>query len=87
MVYSAAKAGLLGFARALAAELASEHIRVVPVCPGPTDTPMRWSSTSDLERHLVMEVVDAFAGTVSYIAGLSRGVAADTLLIQAAQYD
>jgi NAD(P)-dependent dehydrogenase (short-subunit alcohol dehydrogenase family) len=86
VVYSAAKAGVLGFARALAAELAPEHIRVVPVCPGPTDTPMRWSSTPDMERQLVMDV-GAIADTVSYIAGLPRGVAVDTLLVQAAQYD
>jgi 3-oxoacyl-[acyl-carrier protein] reductase len=37
--YSASKAGLLGFTRHAAYELAPDHIRVNAVCPGPTATP------------------------------------------------
>jgi NAD(P)-dependent dehydrogenase (short-subunit alcohol dehydrogenase family) len=36
--YSASKAGLLGFTRHAAYELAPDHIRVNAVCPGPTAT-------------------------------------------------
>lgn len=86
VAYSAAKAGALGFARALSAELAQERIRVVPVCPGPVDTPMRWSSTPDMERDLVIPV-DCIADTVSYLVGLPRGVTVDTLVIQSSLYD
>ncbi|WP_161958427.1 SDR family NAD(P)-dependent oxidoreductase [Ornithinimicrobium cavernae] len=86
VAYSAAKAGVLGFARALASELAPESIRVVPLCPGPTDTPMRWSSTPDMDPALVMSS-DAIADTVEYVVGLPRGTVTDTLLVQAAQYD
>lgn len=39
-VYSATKAGLEGFARALAAEVAKRQVRVNCVLPGPVPTPM-----------------------------------------------
>lgn len=40
VVYSGAKAGVMGFARALAREVAHCGINVNTVCPGPTDTPL-----------------------------------------------
>lgn len=39
-IYSASKAGLVGFTQSLAWELASRKIRVVAVAPGLVDTPM-----------------------------------------------
>lgn len=86
VAYSAAKAGVLGMARALAVELAPERIRVVPVCPGPTDTPMRWAATPDMDRELVIDV-ENIAATVSYLVDLDRGVTVDALLVQSVFYD
>lgn len=45
-VYSACKAGIIGFSKTLARELARTRITVNVVCPGPTDTAMLDQVTS-----------------------------------------
>jgi NAD(P)-dependent dehydrogenase (short-subunit alcohol dehydrogenase family) len=84
--YTAAKTGLMGFTRALAAELREEGIRVVGLCPGPVDTPMRWAATPD---HDPRQVIDAetIADTVMYLVQLPKGVTMGEILIQSINYD
>jgi len=50
-LYSATKAGLLGFTRALALELAQENITVVAISPGPFATEMTIPIMNDPEKN------------------------------------
>lgn len=84
--YTAAKTGLLGFSRALAAELRADEIRVVALCPGPVDTPMRWSATPHFERKLVISA-ETIADTVWYLVNLPKGVTAGEIVLQSIHYD
>ena len=55
-VYSASKAGLLGFTKALAKELGWSKIRVNSISPGVIDTPMNAHFTQDELGALVEEI-------------------------------
>ena len=46
--YCASKAGLLGLARSLAAELAPRNVQVNALCPGWVDTDMAWSGLAGI---------------------------------------
>jgi NAD(P)-dependent dehydrogenase (short-subunit alcohol dehydrogenase family) len=53
--YCAAKAGLVMFGKALAVDLAADHIRVNAICPGIIDTPLfrsSWTGAADPEAEL-----------------------------------
>jgi NAD(P)-dependent dehydrogenase (short-subunit alcohol dehydrogenase family) len=84
--YSAAKAGLVGLTRSLAKELLGEAIRVVALCPGPVDTPMRWAATPDFDPKVVISA-ETVAATVWYIVNLPRGVTTGDILLQSMHYD
>ena len=49
--YAASKAGLNGFAKSIALELANRNIRVNTVAPGPIVTPMTEAARSDQKRY------------------------------------
>jgi NAD(P)-dependent dehydrogenase (short-subunit alcohol dehydrogenase family) len=84
--YTAAKAGLVGFARSLTAELRPDSIRVAALCPGPVDTPMRWAATPDYDRNLVISA-QVVADTVWHLVNLPRDTITGEVLIQSNWYD
>lgn len=57
-VYCAAKAGLVGFTRALAAELKPANIRVTAICPGSVDTGFFENYRPTLDRPLMLSTDD-----------------------------
>lgn len=77
VVYSATKAGVIGFTRALAREVVSFNINVNCVAPGPTDTPL-WKRAVQ-ERP---DLTDTIKATVPMgRAGLPEEVAASVLFL------
>ncbi len=57
-VYCAAKSGLVGFSRALAAELKPANIRVTAICPGSVDTDFFDRFRPTLERPEMLRIED-----------------------------
>ena len=49
-VYSACKAGIIGFTKTVAREMARHHITVNTICPGPTATPLLSSMVGEHEK-------------------------------------
>jgi 3-oxoacyl-[acyl-carrier protein] reductase len=78
--YAASKAGLIGFARSLARELASRSITVNVIAPGPVETDM-FAALSDERRAQLTEAVplgraaspDEIAGVAAFLASPDAG--------------
>jgi len=75
--YAASKAGLIGFSKALARELASRNITVNVVAPGPIETPMlnRFTRTDERKAGLASTVPlkrvgrpDEIAQTIAFLS-------------------
>lgn len=71
--YTAAKTGLRAFAASLAAELRSELIRVVMLSPSPTNTPMRWAASPDMDPAMLIEP-ETVAQAVWSMVSLPQGI-------------
>ena len=70
--YAAAKAGLIGFTKSLAKELASRNIRVNAVAPGFVQTDMTKSlDSAQISEHIPLKRLgdaDDIAGAVKFLA-------------------
>lgn len=66
--YSAAKAGLVGFSKALAPEIASRNITVNVIAPGFIDTDMTRALTEDQRARILAQVPAARLGSPEEIA-------------------
>lgn len=72
--YTAAKTGLQGMTKSLAAELKPERIRVVMISPGPADTPMREAASPGIAKDALVQP-DTIAEIAQAVASLPRGIA------------
>lgn len=66
--YAASKAGIIGFTKALAKELASRHIRVNCICPGFIETAMTDAMTDAQKQTLLANIPLGRMGSTSEIA-------------------
>lgn len=75
--YAAAKAGLIGFTKALAQELASRSITVNVIAPGYIDTDMTAVFSEDIRKELIEKIPLKRVGTSQDIAAATRFLASD----------
>ena len=65
--YTAAKAAVIGFSRALAQEVKGRGVRVACLAPAPMDTPMRWAATPDFDPARLIST-EAVVDLILYLA-------------------
>lgn len=85
--YSAAKAGLIGFTKSLAKEIASRNVRVNAVAPGYIDTEMT-AALPEVARNAIIQQIplgriggpEAVADAVAFLAGDSASYITGTVI-------
>ncbi|HLH68336.1 MAG TPA: SDR family NAD(P)-dependent oxidoreductase [Candidatus Dormibacteraeota bacterium] len=77
VVYAGAKAGLIGFTKALAREMARHGITVNCVCPGPTDTPLFRRQPEPIRQALERAIPFRRLARPEEVAGAVRYFASD----------
>ncbi|MFC7398275.1 SDR family NAD(P)-dependent oxidoreductase [Chelatococcus sp. GCM10030263] len=75
--YAAAKAGVIGFTRSLAYEVARDGITVNAICPGPIETDLYKALPEDWKKRKLGELPIGRAGSVDEIAPTAVLLASD----------
>jgi 3-oxoacyl-[acyl-carrier protein] reductase len=75
--YAASKAGLIGFVKALAREVASRHITVNVIAPGMIDTDMTKAVSEKVRTDLVAQIPLGRLGAVDDVAAAACFLASD----------
>jgi 3-oxoacyl-[acyl-carrier protein] reductase len=75
--YATAKAGLLGFTRALAREVGARGIRVNAICPGAIETPMTQNVPEPVLKGMIAATPLRRMGTAEEIAAAALFLASD----------
>jgi len=79
-VYCAAKAGLVGFTRALAAELKDANVRVTAICPGSVDTGFFENYRPTIDRPLMLSEEDVVRALMYVLCSPSNVVHGEVVL-------
>ncbi len=85
--YAAAKAGIVGFTKAVALELARFNITVNAVCPGFIETDMVTSLPEDVQKSLLARIPMGRFGRPEEVAKLCRFLVAEGDYITGATFD
>jgi len=75
--YSAAKAGVIGFTKSLAYEVARDGVAVNAICPGPIETALFRALPEDWKKRKLAELPIGRAGSVDEIAPTAVLLASD----------
>jgi 3-oxoacyl-[acyl-carrier protein] reductase len=75
--YSASKAGIIGFSKALAKEAAGQNVRVNVVCPGFIETDMVGSMREEIKKEILKSIPQKRIGKAEEVADLCVFLASD----------
>ncbi len=75
--YAATKAGIIGFTKSVALEVARQGITINAVCPGFTETDMLWGVPENIRQRILEKIPMARFGTAEEIASCVRFIVTD----------